>query len=160
MYYTKRNVIELSRVRTSYFFMPEISLKCKGEKELDQVAEQILTVCKPARIFAFFGKLGAGKTTLIQHICKLLGVKEAVTSPTFNLVNEYNGSEESIYHFDFYRIETENEAYDIGTEEYLDSGNYVFIEWPERIASLLPAETVAVQIEGQADNHRTIRVIY
>ncbi len=140
--------------------MPQIHLVSQSVEDLDSIAEKLLTACKAGRIFAFFGTLGAGKTTLIQHICKFLGVNETVTSPTFNLVNEYSGSSDIIYHFDFYRILAEQEAYDIGMDEYLDSGEYVLIEWPEKIPSLLPEDAVSVQIVVEADNTRNITVTY
>jgi tRNA threonylcarbamoyladenosine biosynthesis protein TsaE len=138
--------------------MPQHVYESESLADLDQVAEKLLTSCKDARIFAFFGKLGAGKTTLIQQMCKLLGVKEAVTSPTFNLVNEYSGTTETIYHFDFYRISSEQEAYDIGTDEYLDSGNFVFVEWPERIPTLLPEDAIHIKIAVDQNEKRNFTV--
>ena len=129
-----------------------------GLDDLRGVAEEILAAWTDARIFAFYGNLGAGKTTLIQRICAALGVEEAVTSPTFTLVNEYEGASETMYHFDFYRIKTETEAYDIGVDEYFDSGAFVFIEWPEKIPHLLPEEAVEVRIEDMGDNYRRISV--
>ncbi len=117
------------------------------EARLMRVAEEILATCENDRIFAFYGDLGAGKTALIKRMCSLLGVEEAVSSPTFNLVNVYDGAGEDIYHFDFYRIKDEKEALGIGAEEYFDSGAYCFIEWPERIPELLPEDAVRIQIE-------------
>ncbi len=133
-----------------------------SEKESDnlRIAKKILDFCKNARVFAFYGNLGAGKTTLIKRFCETLGVTEAVTSPTFNLVNEYLGESETIYHFDFYRIKSEIEAYDIGIEEYLDSGAYCFIEWPEKIPGLLPPEAVSIYIEVTDSQRRDIEIIY
>jgi tRNA threonylcarbamoyladenosine biosynthesis protein TsaE len=122
-----------------------------------QVAEEILSSCENERIFAFYGNLGAGKTTLIKRFCSLLGVEEAVSSPTFNLVNVYEGEEYEIYHFDFYRIKDEMEALGIGAQEYFDSGEYCLIEWPERIPNLLPEEAVTIQIEI-LDSSRNILV--
>ncbi|MBQ9190459.1 MAG: tRNA (adenosine(37)-N6)-threonylcarbamoyltransferase complex ATPase subunit type 1 TsaE [Bacteroidaceae bacterium] len=116
-----------------------------------------------SRIFAFYGKMGAGKTTFITAVCRELGVTEPVTSPTFAIVNEYQSSPTgglqgtSIYHFDFYRIRRPEEAYDIGFEDYLDSGVPCFIEWPELIEDLLPADTVRVTIDEDPETHqRTI----
>jgi len=127
------------------------------EADMLQVAEEILSSCENERIFAFYGNLGAGKTTLIKRFCSLLGVEEAVSSPTFNLVNVYEGEEYEIYHFDFYRIKDEMEALGIGAQEYFDSGEYCLIEWPERIANLLPEEAVTIQIEI-LDSSRNILV--
>ncbi|MEL7534527.1 MAG: tRNA (adenosine(37)-N6)-threonylcarbamoyltransferase complex ATPase subunit type 1 TsaE [Bacteroidota bacterium] len=140
--------------------MPELILHSYTPADLEPLAHKLLDACKSARIFAFFGKLGAGKTAFIQQICKLLGVKEAVTSPTFNLVNEYRGESAMIYHFDFYRIRTEVEAYDLGADEYFDSGHYVFIEWPERIPTLLPEEAVEVRLNVNEDKSRKITLSY
>ncbi|MEL7341794.1 MAG: tRNA (adenosine(37)-N6)-threonylcarbamoyltransferase complex ATPase subunit type 1 TsaE, partial [Bacteroidota bacterium] len=134
--------------------MPQLTLHSQGISDLDQLAGKLLSACENARIFAFFGELGAGKTTFIQRICKVLGVEQSVTSPTFNLVNEYHTPTETIYHFDFYRIRNEAEAYDVGTDEYFDSGHYVFVEWPERIPSLLPEETVQVRLTVNEDKSR------
>lgn len=127
------------------------------EADLFQVAQEILSACENERIFAFYGNLGAGKTTLIKRFCSLLGVEEAVSSPTFNLVNVYEGEEYEIYHFDFYRIKDEMEALGIGAQEYFDSEEYCFIEWPERIPNLLPEEAVTIQIEI-VDSYRDILV--
>lgn len=114
---------------------------------LDRVATKFLADFSSSRIFAFHGELGAGKTTFIKAICAELGVNDAMSSPSFSLVNEYhdkNGN--SIYHFDLYRLKSPEEAFDIGMEEYLYSGNYCFVEWPERAEELLPEETVHVTI--------------
>jgi tRNA threonylcarbamoyladenosine biosynthesis protein TsaE len=108
-----------------------------------------------SRVFAFFGSMGAGKTTFIKAICAELGVEDIVQSPTFSIINEYKTrSGESIYHFDFYRIKKIGEVFDIGYEDYLYSGNYCFIEWPELIGPLLPDDTIRVHISGETD--RTI----
>jgi|TARA_B110000240_G_scaffold197030_1_gene250923 tRNA threonylcarbamoyladenosine biosynthesis protein TsaE len=116
--------------------------------DLEKTGKELLEAYPKERIYAFVGKMGAGKTTFIKALCCSLGVEEEVSSPTFSLVNEYRGSvEKTIFHFDFYRIETETEAYDIGLEEYLDSGNYCFIEWPDKIDSLLPPSFVLIKIK-------------
>ena len=116
--------------------------------DLEKTGKELLEAYPKERIYAFVGKMGAGKTTFIKALCCSLGVEEQVSSPTFSLVNEYRGSvEKTIFHFDFYRIETETEAYDIGLEEYLDSGNYCFIEWPDKIDSLLPPSFVLIKIK-------------
>ncbi len=108
-------------------------------------------------VFAFYGKMGAGKTTFIKAICECLGVKDAVASPTFAIVNEYaDAAGEPIYHFDFYRIKNLQEACDIGCEDYFYSGFPCFIEWPELIEELLPDDTVRVSIEVNDDESRTV----
>ena len=112
-------------------------------------------------VYAFYGAMGAGKTTFIKAICKELGVEDEVTSPTFAIVNEYqptitHHSTPIIYHFDFYRIKRIEEAYDIGFEDYLDSGNLCFIEWPELIEELLPENTTRVTIREAEDGSRVI----
>ena len=107
--------------------------------ELEEVARELLQKAGRHRIWLFNGEMGAGKTTLIKAMCNALGVNGGMTSPTFSIINEYHtASGESVYHFDFYRLKNENEALDIGAEEYFDSGRYCFIEWPDRIPSLIP----------------------
>ncbi len=116
-------------------------------EQLPELAKKLLLAFPDNRVFAFFGAMGAGKTTTIKIICEALGVTEHTSSPTFSLVNEYrNAQNQAIYHFDFYRIRRLEEAIDMGVEEYLYSGNYCFIEWPENIAPLLPENTIAVNI--------------
>lgn len=125
--------------------------------ELRQTANEMLAAFPEERVFAFYGKMGAGKTTFIQAICRALGSEDNVTSPTFALINEYNTAEmESIFHFDFYRIKDVVEAYDLGYEDYIYSGSYCLIEWPEMIESLLPENLVEVRIEVQEDESRRI----
>ncbi len=118
---------------------------------LPKVAQMLLDSFPGERVFAFYGSMGAGKTTFIKAICRELGSEDYVTSPTFALINEYTTSKESvIYHFDFYRIKKIEEAFDLGYEDYIYSGNYCFIEWPEMIEQLLPAGIVEVRIsEGE-----------
>ena len=108
------------------------------------------------KVIAFYGKMGAGKTTFIKALCEELGVRDVITSPTFAIVNEYNASNQSIFHFDFYRIKKIEEVYDMGYEDYIYSGNLCLIEWPELIEELLPEDTLRVTIEQNADNTRTI----
>jgi len=123
-------------------------LSVKNISELPEAAKQILSFAQDKKIFCFYGELGAGKTTLIKVICKELKAKDSGSSPTYGLVNEYETSEgNTLYHFDFYRIKNETEAFDFGFEEYLHSGNYCFIEWPEKIERLLPKDYVKVEIE-------------
>lgn len=108
------------------------------------------------KVIAFYGKMGAGKTTFIKALCEELGVRDVITSPTFAIVNEYNASTQSIFHFDFYRIKKIEEVYDMGYEDYIYSGNLCLIEWPELIEELLPEDTLRVTIGQNADNTRTI----
>ena len=120
--------------------------------ELPGAAEKIISIAGNSKVFAFNGQMGAGKTTLIKAICRQLGVDDVTSSPTFSLVNEYRAKSGSvIYHFDFYRIKNESEAYDMGYEDYLYSGNYCFIEWPEKIAELIPQDCVRVEISVEGD---------
>ena len=116
-------------------------------KELDGAAERFLEAAGDAKIIAFSGELGAGKTTFIQAICRNLGITVEVNSPTFSLVNEYFTPEgDSVFHFDFYRIETPEELYDLGYEEYFYSGSLCLIEWPEKAPGLMPEDTLMVKI--------------
>jgi tRNA threonylcarbamoyladenosine biosynthesis protein TsaE len=129
------------------------------EEELERAAQVLLSDFKNKRVFIFSGDLGVGKTTFIKYICKVLGVTAGISSPTFSLVNEYecaNGS--VVYHFDFYRIKDIQEAYDIGYEEYFYSGNYCFVEWPEKIPGLIPADAVEIKIEVLNNGDREIWV--
>lgn len=109
-------------------------------------------------VFAFYGEMGAGKTTFIKEICKVLGVTDTITSPTFAIVNEYRSDEtaELIYHFDFYRVEKIEEVYDFGYEDYFYSGAICFIEWPERVDSLLPNDCIHVTITPSEDGSRSV----
>lgn len=114
--------------------------------ELADVAKAVLTAAGDRRIFTLQGDLGAGKTTLVKAFCAQLGAGDVVKSPTFALVNTYEAPGGEVFHFDFYRINRLDEAYDMGIEEYFDSGNYCFIEWPEMIAPLLPDEAIEIRI--------------
>ena len=125
--------------------------------ELEQSAAELINQFPGSRVFAFYGNMGAGKTTFIQALCKVLGSNDNVTSPTFALINEYQTpTDGSIFHFDFYRIKNLEEAFDLGYEDYLYSGSYCFIEWPEKIESILPAYLVEVKIEIAEDESRII----
>mgnify|MGYP001350226500 CR=1 FL=1 len=124
--------------------------------ELESVAKAILDSTQ-GRIFLFYGKMGVGKTTLIKMIAKVLGVTDTVSSPTFSLVNEYRTDrDQTVFHFDFYRINNEVEALDMGIEEYFDSKAFCLIEWPEKIKNLLPLDAVSVYIEEMSDGKRKL----
>ncbi len=118
-------------------------------------ARQFISNMGPARVFAFYGKMGAGKTTFVKAICEELGVTDVITSPTFAIINEYEGRER-IYHFDFYRIKKLEEVYDMGYEDYFYSGALCFIEWPELIEEILPDDAVRVSITEQEDGSRLV----
>jgi tRNA threonylcarbamoyladenosine biosynthesis protein TsaE len=126
--------------------------------ELPDAAAQLLAKADGCRVLLFYGEMGAGKTTLIKAICEQLGVTGATSSPTFAIVNEYHTAEGPLYHFDFYRIKSEQEALDLGYEEYFYSGRYCFVEWPEKIAGLLPADAARVRILALAGGQRRITV--
>jgi tRNA threonylcarbamoyladenosine biosynthesis protein TsaE len=126
--------------------------------ELTTIAREVLTASS-SKILLFYGKMGVGKTTLIKEVCKELGIQDVASSPTFSLVNEYMTSEnELVYHFDFYRIEDENEAYDMGIEEYFYSDAWCFVEWPEHIENLLPLEATEIHIQLLEDGFRRIQL--
>ncbi|GAA4337465.1 tRNA (adenosine(37)-N6)-threonylcarbamoyltransferase complex ATPase subunit type 1 TsaE [Mucilaginibacter gynuensis] len=125
---------------------------------LPEAATQLLAEAGTNKIFLFYGDMGAGKTTLIKQLCAALGVDEQVTSPTFSIVNEYRSGGNNIFHFDFYRLKQQSEALDMGYEEYFYSGNYCFIEWPEKIPDLLPDHYTRVSITAQNDGPRLINV--
>jgi len=127
-------------------------------EDLERAAGEFLGAIGDNTLVAFYAPMGAGKTTFTTAICKALGVKEdAISSPTFAIVNEYRGGKgQPIYHFDFYRIERPEEALDIGLYDYLDSGELCLMEWPENIEGLLPEETLKVNIQVNADGSRTL----
>lgn len=126
-------------------------------KKLPDAAKQLLEFSSGEKIFLFEGHMGAGKTTFIKAVCDLLGVKDGVSSPTYSLVNEYESPNGKIFHFDFFRIKNQTEAYDLGFEEYLYSGNYCFIEWPDKIEGLWPANYIEVIIDQNEGRERTIK---
>jgi tRNA threonylcarbamoyladenosine biosynthesis protein TsaE len=125
---------------------------------LHLLAKELLRVDSDKKVWLFFGDMGAGKTTLIKAICAALNVEELVNSPTFSIINEYQAAAGKVFHFDFYRIKNEAEAYEIGTEEYFYSGDYCFIEWPEKIPSLIPSAHVKISIRTEDNEHRTIAI--
>lgn len=115
--------------------------------DLDEIADRLLKAFPDHRIFAFYGEMGAGKTTIIKSLCQVLNVEDSVSSPTFAIVNVYQTADGSyINHFDCYRMKSIEEAFDIGYEDYFFSGDYCFVEWPEKIEILLPEEAVRVEI--------------
>lgn len=126
--------------------------------ELQAAAEQILSAYANDRIFLLKGQMGAGKTTLVNALCKALGVTEATSSPTFSIVNEYSSSSGPIYHFDFYRLKKEEEALDLGYEEYFYANAFCFVEWPEKIENLLPEDARTIRIEALSPTSRKISV--
>jgi tRNA threonylcarbamoyladenosine biosynthesis protein TsaE len=126
--------------------------------DLEEAAKTLLAFNKENKIFVFYGEMGAGKTTFIKAICTELGVKDTVSSPTFSIVNEYEGNGQTIYHFDFYRIKTIQEAFDIGYEEYFYSGDICLIEWPEKVQELLPEHYVRVDITTIDPNKRMLSI--
>lgn len=130
----------------------------KSIDDLDSICEKLIEQFNH-KVVLFYGEMGNGKTTLIKQLCKKLGVSESTSSPTFSIVNEYKTDKNNtIYHFDFYRIKDESEVLDFGYEEYLYSGNYCFIEWPEKIPNMIPDDVVKVTINKDENNFRIIEV--
>ena len=146
-----------------------MEIKIKSIETIRESAREFIENIGEHKVFAFYGKMGAGKTTFVKAICEELGVEDVITSPTFAIVNEYEvrGAEANsslfilhsslIYHFDFYRIKKLEEVYDMGYEDYFYSGALCFIEWPELIEDLLPDDAVKVSIDENADGTRTVR---
>jgi len=129
-----------------------------AQKFVDEVITPAVNSNRDSVVFAFYGKMGAGKTTFIKAVCEALGVEDVINSPTFAIVNEYmDGNGNPIYHFDFYRIKKEQEVMDIGYEDYVYSGNVCFMEWPELIENLLPEDAIKVTIEEE-NEERTVRI--
>ena len=136
-----------------------LSEKISSLKDLEKVAENLISWFPNHRVFAFYGKMGAGKTTFIQRICKSLGTEDNVTSPTFALINEYKTPDfSSIFHFDFYRINSEEEAYNIGIEDYFHTDAWCLIEWPSVIKNLLPLITNNIYLTKLDDKQRNIQL--
>lgn len=126
------------------------------EADLGLVAKQLVNNFQHLKVWCFEAEMGAGKTTLIKKICEQLGVMDEMSSPTFSIVNEYQIDGKELYHFDFYRLKDLNEAYDIGVEDYLFSGNICFLEWPEIISPLLPEQYLKININLVGDNTRSL----
>lgn len=136
-----------------------MELKIDSLEHIREAARTFIAAMGDNTVFAFYGKMGAGKTTFIKAVCEELGVTDVINSPTFAIVNEYRSDTtgELIYHFDFYRIKKLEEVYDMGYEDYFYSGALCFIEWPELIEDLLPGNTVNVYIEETENSSRMIR---
>lgn len=131
----------------------------KDKKHLHSAARELLKLYGKNRIFAFYGGMGAGKTTIIKAICEELGAIDIISSPTFTLVNEYKTEEgESIYHIDFYRIKKQEEVFDFGVEEYLTGDSWCFMEWPGLVEEILPPETVKVSITVDDNEQRILSI--
>lgn len=134
-----------------------MNIKIESLDKIDEAALEFIRAMGDNTVFAFHGDMGAGKTTFIKAICENLGVSDTINSPTFAIVNEYRSdSGELIYHFDFYRINKIEEVFDFGYEDYFYSGSLCFIEWPEKIDSLLPKDTVNVYVKVQEDGSREV----
>ena len=134
-----------------------MKIKIEHLENIRESAREFISQMGDARVFAFYGQMGAGKTTFIKAVCEELGVCDVITSPTFAIVNEYSLPEgEPLYHFDFYRIKKLEEVYDMGYEDYFYSGALCFIEWPELIEELLPEDAVRVTISEERDGTRTV----
>ena len=133
-----------------------MEIKIQDLEHINEAAKQFVAQIGDHKVFAFYGSMGAGKTTFIKAVCEELGVEDVITSPTFAIVNEYTGKEGTIYHFDFYRIKKLEEVYDMGYEDYFYSGALCFIEWPELIEEVLPDDAVKVSITEKEDGSRAI----
>ena len=142
-----------------------MEIKSQDIEHIREAAREFINQIGDRRVFAFYGKMGAGKTTFVKAICEELGVEDVITSPTFAIINEYSTNVQRstfnvqrIFHFDFYRIKKLEEVYDMGYEDYFYSGALCFIEWPELIEDILPEDAVRVSIEEQADGSRLVTI--
>lgn len=138
------------------------TITIKDLEHIGEAAQQFVSQIGDRHVFAFYGSMGAGKTTFIKAVCEVLGVDDVITSPTFAIVNEYSlpqseGAGDKLFHFDFYRIKKLEEVYDMGYEDYFYSGSLCFIEWPELIEELLPDDAVKVSITEQEDGSRIVK---
>ena len=139
--------------------MEKQTIKINGLQEYDTAAQRFITLMGNKKIFAFYGKMGVGKTTFVKSLCQALGVDDTVNSPTFAIVNEYADKDSRpIYHFDFYRIKSVAELYNLGYEDYFYSNAICFIEWPQLAEEILPEDTVKVTIEENEDGTREITI--
>lgn len=125
--------------------------------EISSLAPSLISFAENYSIWLFYGEMGSGKTTLIKEVCRQMGVRDDISSPTFSIVNEYAVAENTIYHFDLYRLKNERELLDIGFEEYLDSGAYCFIEWPEKALPFLPQHFLEIKLENTATHTRFLQ---
>ena len=139
--------------------MQDITFKINGIEELSKVSDLLISWRDKSNIIAFYGKMGAGKTTLVKNLCSKLGVQDEVNSPTFALVNEYQTETfDSVFHFDFYRIKSLEEVFDIGYEDYFYGGSLCLLEWPELIDPIMPEHFIKVEIAlGDTDDSRVVR---
>jgi len=126
--------------------------------ELKDISTKILSQLDSPKTLLFYGEMGVGKTTLIKELVKQLGVTDTTSSPTFSLVNEYQGSNSTVFHFDFYRIDTEEEVYDIGIEDYFYQNAWCLVEWPNKIPNLIPEDAVVIQLIENIDGSRSIEI--
>ena len=126
--------------------------------ELKNISTKILSHFNSPKTLLFYGEMGVGKTTLIKELVKQLGVTDATSSPTFSLVNEYQGSDNTVFHFDFYRIENEEEVYDIGIEDYFYQNAWCFAECPEKIPNIIPVDAIVIKIYKNSDDTRTLEI--
>ncbi len=134
-----------------------MEITIKSLDTIHEAAKEFIKEMGEGKVFAFYGKMGAGKTTFIKALCEVLGVEDVITSPTFAIINEYtDGKGDPIYHFDFYRIKKLEEVYDMGYEDYFYSGNLCLLEWPELIEDILPENVIKVTIEEQPDGTRKL----
>jgi len=136
-----------------------VQLKVDSEEGLENAAQEIIDFAGDKKIWLFYGEMGSGKTTLIKAISKVFGVEDMVQSPTFSIVKEYRNPENDIfYHFDFYRIKNETEALDVGIDEYFDSGEICFIEWPEKVSNLIPDSYISIEIKMNTETSRILNL--
>ena len=136
-----------------------MTLTISSLNAINKVARQILDYCGEHTVFAFYGEMGVGKTTFIKALCEELGVNDFTSSPSFSIVNEYAAKDgKCVYHFDFYRLNSPEEIFDIGYEEYIDSGNKCFIEWAEKMEEYLPADCVKIYLRELPDSSRELKI--
>lgn len=136
-----------------------MEIRINSLEDINEAAKTFVENMGDGKVFAFYGKMGAGKTTFVKAVCECLGVKDVITSPTFAIVNEYTSATtgDAIYHFDFYRIKKLEEVYDMGYEDYFYGGSLCFLEWPELIEDLLPEDATKVTIEETEDGARVVK---
>lgn len=140
------------------FELRYMEYKIESLSDINQVAKAFLEMYEDRQVIAMYGDMGVGKTTFVKAVCEVLGMEDEASSPTFAIVNEYKGDGRNIYHFDFYRINDPEEAYDFGYEEYFYSGNMCFVEWPEKIDDLMPDDALVMKFTEREDGVRLINV--